>query len=50
MPLIPLDDIINLRNIHSLCIKCQKYSLHRYFDPIYYSDYIKNLLNSFEVV
>jgi MoaA/NifB/PqqE/SkfB family radical SAM enzyme len=47
---ISLDDITNLRNIHPLCIKCQKYSLHRYFDPIYYLDYINNLLNSFEAV
>jgi MoaA/NifB/PqqE/SkfB family radical SAM enzyme len=43
---ISLDEIIHLRNIHPLCIKCQKYSLHRYFDPLYYSDYINNLLNS----
>lgn len=43
---ISLEDIINLRNIHSLCIKCQKYSLHRYFNPEYYSDYLNKLLNS----
>lgn len=40
-----LHDIINLRNTHPLCIKCQKYSLHRYFNPEYYSDYVNKLLN-----
>jgi MoaA/NifB/PqqE/SkfB family radical SAM enzyme len=39
-----LDEAINLRNIHPLCIKCQKYSLHRYFDPLYYSDYINRAI------
>jgi MoaA/NifB/PqqE/SkfB family radical SAM enzyme len=42
---ISLEEIINLRCTHPLCIKCQNYSLHRYFDPVYYSDYIYNLLN-----
>lgn len=42
---ISLNEIINLRNVNPLCIKCQKYSLHRYFDPVYYSDYIFNLIN-----
>jgi MoaA/NifB/PqqE/SkfB family radical SAM enzyme len=41
---ISLTDIINLRNTHPLCIKCQKYSLHRYFNPEYYSDYVNELL------
>ncbi|MBF0329416.1 MAG: radical SAM protein [Nitrospirae bacterium] len=41
---ISLDDIINLRHTHSLCVKCQKYSLHRYFNPMYYSDYVNTLV------
>lgn len=41
---VSLEDIINLRNTHPLCIKCQKYSLHRYFNPEYYTDYINKLL------
>jgi len=43
---ISLPDVILLRKIHPLCNKCQNLSLHRYFDPVYYSDYINNLLNS----
>lgn len=43
---VSLNEIINLRNTHSLCIKCQKYSLHRYFNPEYYSDLICKLLTS----
>ena len=39
-----IDDIINIRNSCSLCLKCQKYSLHRYFNPGYYADYVNKLL------
>lgn len=42
---ISLEDVINLRNTHPLCIKCHKYSLHRYFNPAYYFDYVSKLLN-----
>ncbi len=42
---VSLKEIIHLRNSHTLCIKCQKYALHRYFNPGYYSDYVHKLLN-----
>lgn len=42
---ISLSDIIKLRNTHPLCLKCQQYSLHRYFNPGYYSNYVNELLN-----
>lgn len=47
---ISLGDITKLRNTHPLCIKCQKHSLHRYFNPLHYTDYVNNLLALSEVV
>ncbi|NUU99882.1 hypothetical protein XO12_07175 [Marinitoga sp. 1154] len=41
---ITFEEIIKLRENHPLCKTCQKYALHRYFNPLYYSDYIDNLL------
>jgi MoaA/NifB/PqqE/SkfB family radical SAM enzyme len=43
---VSLVDIIELRKTHSLCVKCQKYSLHRYFNPEYYSGYVNKLVAS----
>lgn len=40
---ISLNEIINLRNENPFCLKCRKYSLHRYFDPVYYSKKIESL-------
>ncbi len=43
---ISIEDIIKERNNHPLCVKCQKYSLHRYFNPEYYYDYVLNVLDA----
>lgn len=41
---VSLDEIIKMRNENPFCIKCRKYSLHRYFDPVYYSKKVESLL------
>lgn len=35
-----LEQIIELRNESPVCEKCQKYSLHRYFQPLLYTDIV----------
>jgi len=41
----PLEDILKMREMNPLCIKCQELALHRYFNPVYYSDYINALIS-----
>lgn len=37
---ISLDQIIELRAESPYCEKCQKYALHRYFQPLLYTDVV----------
>jgi MoaA/NifB/PqqE/SkfB family radical SAM enzyme len=41
----PLQEIVRQRAHNPLCVKCQGLSLHRYFNPVYYSDYINALID-----
>jgi MoaA/NifB/PqqE/SkfB family radical SAM enzyme len=41
---ISLQEIIEQRGSHPLCVKCRKYALHRYFNPEYYSDIVSSEL------
>lgn len=43
---VPIKDIIQLRYKSTLCGKCQENALHRYFNPVGYSDRIVEMLNT----
>jgi MoaA/NifB/PqqE/SkfB family radical SAM enzyme len=40
----PLSQLIQKRTHSDLCQECQSHSMHRYFNPVFYTDYIKQKL------
>lgn len=45
---VSIVDIIKLRKINEFCRKCRSLSLHRYFDPVYYSDFVEKIIEQNE--
>ncbi|BBE30619.1 hypothetical protein OSSY52_07600 [Tepiditoga spiralis] len=43
---ISFEEIIKLREEHPLCKTCQKHSLHRYFNPLYYIELVEKKLKN----
>lgn len=40
---VSLEEVIQGRNHAELCKECQKYALHRYFNPLHYADIVQKL-------
>jgi len=41
----PLNELIQSRTTSNQCTECQSHSLHRYFNPVFYTDYINQIIS-----
>ncbi|BBE30620.1 hypothetical protein OSSY52_07610 [Tepiditoga spiralis] len=41
------EEIIKLREEHTLCKTCQKYALHRYSNPLYYTKFVEKKIKTY---